>query len=119
MIGQSIRDLIGFNLTGMDFNDLDLSVEPEVTRKRQLGYHDYPYGRVVGLHLRFSNDISAICELTLLPVWGKDRERVLFCLLQPPYGDQRDITDHQAHLTTGAAEFMYLDLGNGVPDRKK
>ena len=115
MIGQSIRDLIGFNLTGMNFNDLDNLPDKEAARKRHLGYHDHPFGRVEELDIRFSNDISAVCELTLFPVWGENQERILFCLLQPKNTDPRLVLDNRGFLTQGSIDAAYIDLGNGVP----
>lgn len=116
LAGTSIRDYLGFELTGIDFNLLSETSRTEVSQQRRTGYHDHPFGRCELIEIIFSGNISTQCELTLFPLYGSKKERLLFVLLTPCFDRQRYLDATNRPISNGFSEELFIDIGDGIPD---
>ena len=120
LAGSSIRDFIGFEITGQDLiTNLGSTVfdtDDDDGWPVRFAYHDQPVGRYNKLVINFRSGMEVECSLTALPLWGSKQKRLILILVEAgnPTAMQRD--DTAALISSRPDYAIYLDIGAGIPD---
>ena len=116
LAGTTIRDYIGFELTGRNFLDFDESSDDANGQEIRKNYHDWPCGRFERLNVVFSNERTFTSDVTVLPLWGNAQERLLLVLVEPPLMTKLGKLQSSTLVATQNSIFATsIDIGNGVP----
>lgn len=114
LAGNTIRDFVGFELTGKDFLDYDNSENSEISWRHRMSYHDCPCGRFELVDVRYGSGLYMECALTILPLAGNNHERMIVILAEP-LAPQAFIPEKETATVAEAAKFGdYIDIGAGV-----
>ena len=116
LMGQKVRDRLGFDGRGLNFNDISTQQQDRAHKERQAAYHDHPVGRVAWIEVFAEGRQGALYETTYLPIRGKEGERLVYSLVIPvkmsiPFR----VGDGPVNLFQTVSE-IFLDLGHGVPN---
>jgi hypothetical protein len=109
-----IREIFGFELTGMDFNKFG-SAGADMSIDRRRGYHVFSYGRCEQMDVNFAGGIVIKCELTNLPLWSDSDERLLIVLLTPLIAPKHLHDEEGDVLVESFSAEVFIDLGGGLP----
>jgi hypothetical protein len=114
LAGTAIREIIGIEVTGMDFMAIHPDVDMKLGIERRKMYHDHPIGRSEMLHVNFKSEMSMDCELTILPIYGANAERMLAILLTPLGQPKLRVREAKELLSIIGTDGVSLDIGAGV-----
>lgn len=116
LAGTAIRDFLGFELTGKDYANMNRDGGTEFLVSRRNGYHEYPYGRCEYVSVKFKKSLMTQCELTLFPLWGSAKERIIALLMIPVEKHSGYSTLDERALTHKFEGEHFIDIGAGVPE---
>ena len=77
LIGEKIRQIAGLDMRGLDLNTWADPKNLPARLERQRLYHDIPVGRADVIEFRYADGVTAFYELTYLPLYGLNNERIL------------------------------------------
>ena len=115
LAGNTIRDFVGFELTGQDFLQFDKTDNDEKSWRHRRAYHNHPCGRYERLDVRFDSGIFMECALTILPLLGKKEERLIVIFVEPIVPQSIAPNSETATIAEAAKFGVYLDIGAGIP----
>ena len=116
LIGEKARELLGFDLKGVDLNTFAQADHLKTRVKRQKLYHDGPMGRAEIAQFRRPDGLIGNYEVTYFPIWGTLGERLvafLFVETKQP----KVISDHSDRdQNIGFLIEDLIDIGSGIPN---
>jgi hypothetical protein len=116
LAGNLIRDFVGFELTGKDFLEYDTNPDTELGWEHRRAYHDHPCGRYEVLDIKFGGGFYVECALTILPLIGEKKERIVAVFVEPFESKVSVIRNERAAIAETVKFGVYLDISAGVPD---
>lgn len=116
LAGTALREFVGFELTGHDFIEFDNNAATEQDWPLRLAYHDHPVGRYDEVLVNFDSRLKVECAITALPLWGRDKARLIIALVEPREAHAPHYETRSAVLTDRPNKTFYLDIGAGIPE---
>lgn len=116
LAGTGVYDLFGTEITGIN---MIKHLPPSVAQEMVIGMlplHDLGVGAWQIQPVSYQSGVEYSVEITSLPVWGEDGERLLFGVT---VGAEISARFDGSNLSNGLNEpkkMAWLDIGNGIPE---
>ena len=118
LMGTEVREGSGLDLTGMDINQFTVPDQLPIKLERQALYHDHPVGRCEISRYGFEGGVEAFYEVTNLPLWGANGERIQVSLLAYTDASKALSRNGAKFSSEGYEEEIFIDIGAGIPETK-
>ena len=115
LIGEKIRQIAGLDMRGLDLNTWADPKNLPARLERQRLYHDIPVGRADVIEFRYADGVTAFYELTYLPLYGLNNERILTMFFSETDRPKNYLSDFERMLQFGYFDETFIDIGGGLP----